>query len=172
MNSNNIKHSRALINRLAYLKRTNKDEYIKYKKKLDDDKMNSLMNNIETNNDNNNKTFHIPNNKTDNIPNNKTDNIPNNKTDNIQNNKPFHIPTDETSYYLNYYNQPNIKNLNNIKLLLNNLLDDNEYIKVLEVLILNKDVFETNKYNHNLKMVLIGGYKEIIDELNETIDET
>jgi hypothetical protein len=166
MNSINIKQSRALINRLAYLKRTNKDEYIKYKKKIDDDKMNSLMNNVEivnNNNDNNNKTDNIPNNKPFHIPNNKTDNIPNNKTDNI--------PDDETSYYLNFYNQPNIKNLNNIKHLLNNLLSDDEYIKVLEVLILNKDVYEPYKYIHNLKMVLIDGYNDIINELNETINE-
>jgi hypothetical protein len=55
---------------------------------------------------------------------------------------------------------------NNIKTLLNNLLDDDEYIKVLEVLILNKDVFETNKYNNNLKMILIDGYKGLFNELN------
>jgi len=166
MNSNNIKHSRALINRLAYLKRTNKDEYIKYKKKLDDDKMNNLMNNIETNNDNDNndnKPLHISTDKTPNITINKPFHIPTDKTPNI--------PDDETRYYLNFYNQPNIKNLNNIKHLLNNLLNDDEYIKVLEVLILNKDVYEPHKYIHNLKMVLSDGYNDIINELNQTINE-
>jgi len=145
------KASRKLINKLAYLKKTNKEEYIKYKNKINDDKMNKLLN--DTHNTNNNiVNFNDINTGSDNDIEPETDE-PNTELD------------ETTSYYMKKYKLPLKKDNNTIKLLLNKLVDDNEYLSVLEILIKNKEVYTHDKYINNIKMLLIDNYNVLYNEI-------
>lgn len=152
--------SRKLINKLAYLKKTNKDEYIKYKNKINDDKMNKLLN--DTHNTNNNI---VKLNDTNN-------NIVNLNDTNDDNDEPEPIeqyikPDETTSYYLKKYKLPLKKDNNTIRNLLNKLIDDEVYLTTLEILIKNKEVYTPEKYIHNIKMLLIDNYDVLYNELIE-----
>jgi hypothetical protein len=145
----NKKASRKLINKLAYLKKTNKDEYIKYKNKINDDKMTKLLN--DTHNINNNIVKINDTNDDNDI-----------EPETVEHNTEL---DETTSYYLKKYKLPLKKDNNTIKLLLNKLVDDNEYLSVLEILIKNKEVYTHDKYINNIKMLLIDNYNVLYNEI-------
>ncbi len=135
--------NRTLINRMAYLKRTNRQEYIKYKNKINEDKMTKLLNGI-----------------------NKTDNNINKTLDIIDDNDTNDTIDETTKNYLKKYNLPLKIDTDTINTLLNRLSDDEEYLKILEIIIKNKDVYTPDKYISNIKMLLIDNYNILYNELN------
>lgn len=145
----NKKASRKLINKLAYMKKTNKEEYIKYKNKINDDKMTKLLN--DTHNINNNIVKINDTNDDNDI-----------EPETVEHNTEL---DETTSYYMKKYKLPLKKDNNTIKLLLNKLVDDNEYLSVLEILIKNKEVYTHDKYINNIKMLLIDNYNVLYNEI-------
>jgi hypothetical protein len=145
----NKKASRKLINKLAYMKKTNKEEYIKYKNKINDDKMTKLLN--DTHNINNNIVKINDTNDDNDI-----------EPETVE---PYTELDETTSYYMKKYKLPLKKDNNTIKLLLNKLVDDNEYLSVLEILIKNKEVYTHDKYINNIKMLLIDNYNVLYNEI-------
>ena len=90
----------------------------------------------------------------------------------IDNNIDKTLDTDDTidettENYLKKYNLPLKIDTDAINTLLNRLSDDKEYLKILEIIIKNKDVYTPDKYISNIKMLLIDNYDILYNELNK-----